>query len=80
MPESGRWLLSKGRLEEGTEVIEQIAKVNGKDVAVKALIKSSMAKSRLSQTQDNAEQKQSFKDLFSSFYLARISVITWFCW
>ncbi|KAB7495060.1 Carcinine transporter, partial [Armadillidium nasatum] len=39
MPKSPRWLLSKGRIDECTEILVKIAKINGKEIEREILLK-----------------------------------------
>lgn len=39
MPESPRWLITRGRIDDAKKVLERIAKVNGKSINMEEMFK-----------------------------------------
>ncbi|XP_044259279.1 solute carrier family 22 member 3-like [Tribolium madens] len=72
IPESIRWNLSKGKIEEAKETLKRVAKVNGKEISEHSLEK--LFKVSQVKTQD------SFFDVFKSPILVCRLVVCFFCW
>ena len=70
-PESIRWYLKKGRVDNATEVLRKVAKVNGKEMPDAALkLPNDEKKERLGD----------FRDLFSSVKMAHKTLLSWLMW
>ena len=72
LPESPRWLLSKGRIQEARVIMEKGAKWNNKEVDL----------SELRNPAENAEKEDQlgFSDLFKTREMLIITVIMFFNW
>ena len=55
VPESVRWLLSHGRVEEAKEIIERAARENNKKVPVHLMMTSDMSEIELDSNKDNRD-------------------------
>ena len=75
LPESGRWLLSKGRQEEAKDVLEFTAKRNGIGYPVEMIRRLANDES----ADANAKQAN-ILDLLRDVNMARLSIIIWFGW
>ena len=75
MPESGRWLLSKGRQEEAKDVLEFTAKRNGIGYPVEMIRRLANDESA-----DANAKHANILDLLRDVDLARLSIIIWFGW
>ena len=67
VPESVRWLLSHGRVEEAREIIERAARENNKKVPVHLMRPSDMSEIELDSNKDNrdaASAQATVMDLF----------------
>ncbi|KAJ7383537.1 hypothetical protein OS493_027200 [Desmophyllum pertusum] len=71
-PESLRWLLVKGKMDEAEKLYRKIARINGKELPAEALNidTGNDAKSRLGD----------FRDLFKTKSLTKTTLISCFCW
>ena len=67
LPESARWLASKGRLEEASVIIRQAAKVNNADVSEKVL--------SLRELESDGPQEKIWKLFTNSRLLVRCLII-----
>lgn len=66
IPESARWLISKGRVEEARNIFENMAKQNGRDFPEELFVSTSMKPSRIIEAKfDETARKPGLKDLFS---------------
>lgn len=77
IPESARWLLSKGRNDEAIKVIEAVAKEN-KVVIPKEVLKGVIDEQ--STTKNTNENKPSLWDLFRYPNLRKKTMLIFFCW
>lgn len=78
VPESFRWLVSHDRLPEAESVINRIARINGRP----APDLGSLVDITRAEVKANKRQIYSIRDLFSSWFLFRTTVllaIGWFC-
>uniref|UniRef100_A0A0K2UHE9 Major facilitator superfamily (MFS) profile domain-containing protein n=1 Tax=Lepeophtheirus salmonis TaxID=72036 RepID=A0A0K2UHE9_LEPSM len=60
-PESPRWLLSKGRCEEATSIMEKVIKSNGHNIEYKVLLEKMKS---ISKSNENASASYNYWDLF----------------
>ncbi|CAB4063731.1 SLC22A4_5 [Lepeophtheirus salmonis] len=60
-PESPRWLLSKGRCEEATSIMEKVIKSNGHNIEYKVLLEKMKS---ISKSNENAAASYNYWDLF----------------
>ncbi|CAB4063732.1 SLC22A4_5 [Lepeophtheirus salmonis] len=60
-PESRRWLLSKGRCEEATSIMEKVIKSNGHNIEYKVLLEKMKS---ISKSNENASASYNYWDLF----------------
>lgn len=78
LPESIRWLLSKGREEEAKEIIKKVAETN------KVSITEDMLEDLRSPSEKQKEavddRKYTFVDLFRPFRMLILSLNVWFNW
>jgi MFS family permease len=72
IPESVRWNLSKGRIEQAKNTLRRVAEVNGKPISETSLDKLAMA--------DEADSKDSFFQVFKSKTLFLRLINCFFCW
>ncbi|KAJ8979458.1 hypothetical protein NQ317_006772 [Molorchus minor] len=75
LPESIRWNLSKGRIEEAKKTLRTVAKINGKELTENALEKLTEVSYNDSQT-----ERSSIKDVFKSTKLMLRLINCCFCW
>jgi len=71
-PESLRWLLVKGKMEEAEELYRKISRINGQELPEKSLEIDSI---EVTQT-----RLGNFRDLFKTRTLAKTTLISWLCW
>ncbi|XP_015765264.1 PREDICTED: solute carrier family 22 member 15-like isoform X1 [Acropora digitifera] len=71
-PESLRWLLVKGKMEEAEKLYRKIARINGKELPETSLEIDSI---EVTQT-----RLGNFRDLFKTRTLAKTTLISWLCW
>ena len=62
--ESSRWLISKGKINEATDILEQIAKQNGKEINVELM--ESYRITAIEEYRKNESEKLSMVDLFKT--------------
>lgn len=78
LPESIRWLLSKGREDEAKEIIKEVAGTN------KVSITEDMLEDLRSPSEKQKEavddRKYTFVDLFRPFRMLILSLNVWFNW
>ena len=72
LPESPRWLISKGRVDEAKAIMTKGAKWNRKEVDLSGLIKPSDCPDK--------HNELGFKDLFSSKDILIITIVMFFNW
>lgn len=77
IPESARWLLSKGRNDEAIQIIEAVAKENKVQIP-KEVLKGIIDEQAL--PKDIAENKPSLWDLFRYPNLRKKTLLIFFCW
>ena len=67
IPESARWLISKGKIEEAKQVFKQIAKQNGRDFPQDLFLSTKMKPSRIIEAKFDGGQarKPGLKDLMT---------------
>lgn len=75
VPESVRWLLSKGRIDEAKEILRKVAKTNGKEISENSLDKLSMMAQEESQRVEHP-----FKEALKSTPLMLRLINCCFCW
>lgn len=78
IPESARWLLSKGRNDEAIKIIEAVAKEN-KVVIPKEVLKGVIDEQSNAKVDDSAN-KPSLWDLFRYPNLRKKTLLIFFCW
>ena len=64
VPESVRWLIGAGRLEEAEKIIENAAKANGRETPVHLFKTAKLASHDLEITAESLEVKATVLDLF----------------
>ena len=79
VPESVRWLTLKEQLDSAHQVIEKIARVNGKEVPadVSKILQDVVDKERLSR---ESEKIYNYTDLFRSRKMIWIDAVVWYFW
>lgn len=68
LPESPRWLIAKGRFAEASEILEKLAKKNGKEVPAgfTQLLKQKMTYKRTISEEAAAKKGHGVRDLFAT--------------
>ncbi|CAG7834483.1 unnamed protein product [Allacma fusca] len=79
VPESPRWLISRGRIQEAAVVIRRIAKVNGTSDKLSDQKLDSMLKTLVIQ-QDQCDRNVGVWTLFSSWRLAKNTILVTIAW
>ncbi|XP_006806863.1 solute carrier family 22 member 7a isoform X1 [Neolamprologus brichardi] len=77
LPESARWLLANGRVEEAKKYLIQCAKVNGKNEYISKLDSEVLVKVTVSEV---AEKNHSYLDLVKTPKLRKITLVSGFFW
>ncbi|XP_074554976.1 solute carrier family 22 member 7a [Halichoeres trimaculatus] len=77
LPESARWLLANGRIEEAKKYLVQCAKVNGKNEYTSKLDSETLAKVTVSEV---AEKTHSYLDLVRTPQLRKITLCSGLFW
>ena len=72
IPESLRWLLVKGKMEEAEKLYRRIARMNGKTLPAEGL--------EIDTATDAQTRLGDFRDLFKTRHLTKTTLISWFCW
>ncbi|XP_061176496.1 organic cation transporter protein-like [Saccostrea echinata] len=78
LPESIRWLLSKGREEQAKEIIKKVAKTNKVTITESMLEGLGVSKENPKEVID--DRKYTFVDLFRPFKMLTLSLNVWFNW
>ncbi|XP_062586265.1 organic cation transporter protein-like [Saccostrea cucullata] len=78
LPESIRWLLSKGREEQAKEIIKKVAKTN--KVAITESMLEGLGVSKENPKDILDDRKYTFVDLFRPFKMLTLSLNVWFNW
>ena len=71
-PESLRWLLVKGKMEEAEKLYRRIARMNGKTLPGESL--------EIDTATDKQTRLGDFRDLFKTRHLTKTTLISWVCW
>ena len=79
VPESVRWLIGAGRLEEAKEIVENAAKANGREVPYH-LFKSTGTAVENSKYSEASEKKATVLDLFRPTKMAVRTINMCFQW
>ncbi|KAK3097018.1 hypothetical protein FSP39_005624 [Pinctada imbricata] len=77
IPESPRWLLTKGRFEEAEKILKKIAKCNNRELPDMNILKSFAERE---QKLREERSLYSYNDLFKSWKLARNTLIVMYGW
>ncbi|XP_063331745.1 solute carrier family 22 member 7a [Pelmatolapia mariae] len=77
LPESARWLLANGRVQEAKKYLIQCAKVNGKNEYISKLDSEVLVKVTVSEV---AEKNHSYLDLVKTPKLRKITLVSGFFW
>ncbi|XP_030594381.1 solute carrier family 22 member 7a [Archocentrus centrarchus] len=77
LPESARWLLANGRVEDAKKYLVQCAKINGKNEYTSKLDTEVLAKVTVSEV---TEKNHSYLDLVKTPQLRKITVVSGFFW
>ncbi|CAH3192868.1 unnamed protein product, partial [Porites evermanni] len=70
IPESPRWLLVKGKVEQAEKGLAEIARFNGKEMPQEPLLAPV----------DGEKSSGGFRDLFATLKMSRITLVSWFGW
>lgn len=68
-PESVRWLMIRGKIEEAKEIFRKMAKVN----------KRTMPDGEL-QVPDDDDRLGDVRDLFATRKMVQKTLLSWYCW
>lgn len=79
IPESARWLLTKGRQEEAKVIIQAAAKENKVDIP-DHLLDNLLAPTEEEKKKEEAGEKPSLLDLFRYSNLRKKSLVIFFLW
>uniref|UniRef100_A0A3Q0RSK9 Solute carrier family 22 member 7a n=1 Tax=Amphilophus citrinellus TaxID=61819 RepID=A0A3Q0RSK9_AMPCI len=77
LPESARWLLANGRVEDAKKYLVQCAKINGKNEYTSKLDTEVLAKVTVSEV---TEKNHSYLDLVKTPQLRKITLVSGFFW
>ena len=68
-PESVRWLMLKGKVEEAKAIFRKMAKVNKRIMPDEEL-----------QVPDDSDRLGDARDLFRTRKMAQTTLLSWYCW
>ena len=71
MPESFRWLFTRGKYVEATDVVKKVARINGQPVPDLSTVKEAAEKER---QQPSSKHNYSFVDLFRTWESAKTTI------
>ncbi|XP_069992151.1 organic cation transporter protein [Penaeus vannamei] len=82
LPESARWLLSQGRVEETVEILKKIARVNGRTIPDQVLddLQKSAKQETESASKDDEQKTASVLDLFRTPRLRKTTIAICLLW
>ncbi|KAK3754490.1 hypothetical protein QZH41_019886, partial [Actinostola sp. cb2023] len=73
-PESLRWLLVKGKVDEAKKILRNVVRVNKKNISEEDM--TSLEKT----SDENTGRLGDVRDLFATRSLALRTLISWYCW
>ena len=80
LPESPRWLVTQGRINEAAKIIHYIAKTNGRTDKLPVPVLESMLKKVVLRQEQSLKTNAGVWTLFSKFGLAKNTIMLTFSW
>jgi hypothetical protein len=80
LPESPRWLITVGRLEEAKAIIEKIAKVNGNSGAIDSRELDLTLRRLYDSHKMNTKAHEGFWSFFGRWRIAKTTIMLTICW